>query len=167
MKKILFLFLICILCISLFACGKEDIKIPEETSYYDNMSVFGLAKNAEEELVSAPAFTDIIPEILSGAGGISLSLCDQYVAKKADSGRLDEYGIFHCAKGNSVDSLYQSIQSYVHNRQNDTLTLSHYADADTVKNGKVAVYGNYVVYTFLPDNGNTLFHSFVESILTE
>lgn len=167
MKKLLCLLLACILSTSLLACDKDKIKIPERTTYYDNMSVFGLAKNAEEELVSPPVFIDMMPEILSDAGGISLLLCDQYVAKKAESDLLDEYGIFHCSKGDSLDDLYQSVQNYVNNRKNDTQTLSHYNDADTVKNGKLAVYGNYVVYTFLPDNGNDLFHAMVESILTE
>ena len=167
MKKLFILLLACVFCLSLFACGKEDIKIPEKTTYYDNMSVFGLAKNAEEELISPPTFTDILPEILSEAGGVSLIMCDQYVAKKASDERLDEYGIFHCANGNSLDELYQDVQNYVNNRKNDSQTLSHYSDADTVKNGKLAVYGNYVVYTFLPGNGNELFHALVESILTE
>ncbi len=167
MKKIITILILCIVCVSLFACGKKKIDIPEKVTYYDNMSVVGLAKNAEEELVTPPFFVEIDSQILADAGGISLDLCDQYIAKKADGVRLDEYGIFHCGNEKSAGALYQSVIKYVDTRKNDTTTLSHFEDADTVKNGKIAIYGNYVVYTFLPDSGNTLFHTLIESLLTE
>jgi len=157
-----------LISILLCACGKDDIKLPEQVTYYNNMSVVGLAVNAEEELPNHPEFISIAEEVLGEVGGIALPLCESYVAKKAEEDdRLDEYGIFHCAEGKSVDALYQSVLDYVNTRKNDQATLSHYEDAATVKNGKIALYGNYVVYTFLPDNGNNQFHTLVESLLTE
>ena len=166
MKKTIALIL-CLTLLSLcfMACDKEKIKIPEKVTYYDNLSVVGLAINAEEELTGAPIFVDVSADVLESAGGIRLDLCKAYVSKKATSERLDEYGIFQCKDGASIDALYTSVKNYVNNRKEDSVTLSHFADADTVKNGVVMCYGNYVVYTFLAGNGNSAFQSMVEDLL--
>lgn len=168
MKRSVSLFLIFILlCSSLCGCGKDKVKIPEKVTYYDNLSVVGLAINAEEELTNPTVFVDISADVLEGAGGIRIDFCQAYVAKKADDGRLDEYGIFHAKNDDSLEGVYKSVSDYVNSRKNDGVTLSHYEDAETVRNGVVKCYGNYVVYTFLSDNGNTQFHSLVESLLQE
>ncbi len=165
MKRILAVITL-LACLGLCACGKDKIKLPEKITYYDNLSVVGLAVNAEEELTVPTVFVDISPEVLQNAGGIRLDLCKSYVAKKADGGKLDEYGILQCKNEKSVNDLYKSIQDYVNTRKNDESTLSHYEDADTVRNGAVACYGNYVVYTFLSSD-NTAFQSCVEGLLRQ
>ena len=166
MKKVFLLFL-CLVFIFLASCGKEDIRLPEKVSYYDTISVIGLAVNAKETLATEFAYEDVATEVLQTAGGIRLDLCDQYICEKSSEGLLDEYGIFHCSDSAKTEALYQSVLGYVSSRKNDTVTLSHYDDADTVKNGSVAVYGNYVIYTFLSDGGNAEFQNCVQSLLTQ
>ena len=167
MKKIISILLILSMVCIFPACGEEDLPIPDVVTYYDNVSVVGLAVNAEEDLINPPEFVEISNEVIGQVGGIRLDLCKTYIAKKAEDNRLDEYGIFHCNNADMLETLRKSVENYVNSRKNDDQTLSHYEDAATVKGGKIAVYGNYVVYTFLPDNGNNLFTSCVESLLIE
>lgn len=166
MKKIV-IFLLCFLFVFLASCGKDDIRLPENVSYYDTISVIGLAANAKESLSTEITYMDVSGEVLETAGGIRLDLCDQYICQKSDEEKLDEYGIFHVSDADKTEVLYQSVLSYVSGRKNDTVTLSHYEDADTVKNGSVAMYGNYVIYTFFSGNGNAEFQNCVQSLLTQ
>ncbi|MBE6672935.1 MAG: DUF4358 domain-containing protein [Ruminococcaceae bacterium] len=161
------LIILTVLCFLLPACGSESIDIPEKKSYYDTFKVKGIAVNAEVNLSDAPKFTEISGLILGDSCGIKLDLCDEYIAKKAalDEQRLDEYGIFHCKDSAHLDALYDSVKQYVTNRKNNHQDLSNYSDADTVKNGKISVFGNYVVYTFLPGVQNENFHDDIEEML--
>ena len=167
MKK--YVLLLISVCLLLSACGSESVSIPEKKTYYDNASVKGLAINAEINLEAPASFTEMSDLIVGDSNGIQLDLCDDYIAKKAiqSQNRLDEYGIFHCKDANGLDSLYQSVQQYVKSRKNNHQDLSNYADADTVKNGKVSVFGNYVVYSFLPGIQNDVFHDIIEEMLIE
>ena len=167
MKK--YVLLLISLCLLLSACGSESVSIPEKKTYYDNASVKGLAINAEINLEAPASFTEMSDLIVGDSNGIQLNLCDDYIAKKAvqSQNRLDEYGIFHCKDANGLDALYQSVQQYVKSRKNNHQDLSNYADADTVKNGKVSVFGNYVVYSFLPGIQNDVFHDIIEEMLIE
>lgn len=166
MKKTLFIILV-ILCCLLSACGEKGLSIPEEREYYDTFKVIGLSVNAEINLNDAPEFVEISELILADANGVKLDLCDEYIAKKAteEEHRLDEYGILHCKDKEHLDALYNSVKNYVNNRKNNHQDLSHYEDAETVKNGKVSVFGNYVVYTFLPGTQNETFHNDIEEML--
>ena len=167
MKK--YVLLLISLCLLLSACGSESVSIPEKKTYYDNASVKGLAINAEINLENAPEFSEMPDLIIEDSNGIQIDLCDDYIAKKAvqSEKRLDEYGIFHCKDANGLDTLYQSVQQYVKSRKNNHQDLSNYADADTVKNGKVSVFGNYVVYSFLPGIQNDVLHDIIEEMLIE
>ena len=90
--------IVMILLTCLCGCGKDKVKIPEKVTYYDDLSVVGLAINAEEELTVPTEFVDISADVLENAGGIRLDFCQGYVVKKASDQRLDEYGIFHAKR---------------------------------------------------------------------
>ncbi len=164
-RSISVILIVMMLSACLCGCGKDKVKIPEKVTYYDNLSVVGLAINAEEELTIPTEFVDISADVLENAGGIRLDFCQAYVAKKSNDSRLDEYGIFHAKNKDALEGVYKSVSDYVNSRKNDGVTLSHYDDADTVRNGIVQCYGNYVVYTFLADSGNTQFHDLISSLL--
>ena len=164
MKKTLLCILL-ILCLVLPACGDDAEDSSENKNYRNDASVVGLSVNALANLSQAPTFVDNDKSVLEDAKGIAFDLCDQYVIKIADGDRLDEYGIFHCKESERTDTLYKTVLNYVNARKNDTATLSQYPDADTVKNGKVSLFGDYVVYSFLADNGNTAFHDYIEYLL--
>ena len=117
-------------------------------------------------------FSDIPQNEIGSVGGIRLDLCKDYIAQKAvsDPGAvapLDEFGIFHCKDDRQLSILVKSVNDYVSMRKNDTEALSKCPDAATVLNGSVVVCGNYVIYTFLPNNGNSQFQSVVASLLTK
>ena len=167
MKKLLILLFIT--CLLLSACGSESIPVPEDKTYYDTFKVKGLSVNAEINLTDAPEFVNISELILADSNGVRLDLCDEYIAKKASDAdnRLDEYGILHCKDGQQLDVLYDSVKHYVDSRKNNHQDLSKYEDADTVKNGKISVFGNYIVYSFLAGTQNESFHDTIEDMLLE
>lgn len=167
MKK--YVLLLISVCLLLSACGSESVSIPEKKTYYDNASVKGLAINAEINLENAPEFSEMPDLIIEDSNGIQIDLCDDYIAKKAvqSEKRLDEYGIFHCKGSASVNALYDSVKHYVNARKNNHQDLSNYSDADTVRNAKISVFGNYVIYSFLPGTQNETFHNNIEEMLLE
>ena len=164
-----YILLLISLCFLLSACGSESISIPEKKTYYDNASVKGLAINAEINLEDPAVFSEMSSLIIGDSNGIAIDLCDDYIAKKAiqSENRLDEYGIFHCKDSNGLDTLYQSVQRYIKSRKNNHQDLSNYVDADTIRNGKISIFGNYVVYSFLPGIQNEIFHDNIEDMLLE
>jgi len=144
MKKYIFRFcsfiIITILTLSLFSCGdsyRNDVKtetiataIAEKLTLDDGYSVSD--SDSFKYNFNEPSYVD-----------------DYTIMYAKSSTNVNRFGVFHVSDSKSVEAMQQIVEDYVQkykdNFNYDYLPLEN----PKIENGKVIVYGNYVVFMFL------------------
>ena len=86
---------------------------------------------------------------------------DHYAIYSADTNDINEIGVFHAPDSNSADDLAESCREYIENMQENSRSfIASYAPEELSKfdAAEVRKFGNYVIYTVLPeDKAETIF----------
>ena len=93
---------------------------------------------------------------------------DCYLAYSSDTGDINEFGVFHAPDSEHAEDIYEDCMDYVEDlKENSRSFIASYAPEEIPKldGATVRRYGNYVVYTVLPDKKtNDIFSKIEESL---
>ena len=93
---------------------------------------------------------------------------DFYAIYSTDTNDIDEIGIFHAPTKEDAEDMAEACRDYVEDMQEDSRAfIASYAPEELPKldDAQVRRFGNYVVYTVLPeDTANAVFESIKEAL---
>lgn len=166
MKKLLSIVLAAFFVLTLFSCTPDA-----QVSYRDDTKCSILSENVEDKLTlgdglelldkgdlalqSEPAVSDV------------LSLVDDHVFRFTGGNSFDEYAIFHVADEQNVETVKKAFEDYMKIKREDALYRTYFPGEEyKLDDAQVTVYGNYVVYGALSEEGrNTLFSQIKQLLL--
>lgn len=163
MKKFVSVILIAITAVLILASCKTE---PTAPTYADNIVADTVMASAGKSVASFDTLSktdDMYFEYMVKAKKADV---DSYEIKLQPNGTtLDEVGILK-ARTDTVDSVKQSITTYLADRNAAWTGLYLTEEYPKLKNAEVRVYGNYVVYAILSDSEKTAFFQAAEKAVT-
>lgn len=158
MKKILSLLFVTVFILTVASCTPEA-----QVSYRDDTKCLILCENVEDKLTLADGleFLDKGELALMSEPAVAdiLSLTDDQVFRFTGGNSFDEYAIFHVAKEEDVETVKKAFEEYMKIKREDALYRTYFPGEEyKLDDAQVTVYGKYVVYGALSEEGrNTLF----------
>lgn len=166
MKKTLTLLVIALTVFTLFSCTPNT-----QISYRNDTSCAILGENVESNLTLASGleFLDKGELALQSEPAVCdvLSLVDDYIFRFTGGNSFDEYAVFHVADENDVETVKKAFEEYMKVKREDALYRTYFPGEEyKLDDAQVTVYGNYVIYGALSEEGrNTLFSSTKQLLL--
>lgn len=166
MKKLLSLFLVALMGLSLLSCTPNA-----QVSYRDDTKCAILAENVENKLTLGDGleFIDKGELAVQTEPYISdvLDLVDDYVFRFTGGNSFDEYAVFHVADEKDVDAVKSAFESYMKEKREDTFYRSYFPGEEyKLDEAQVIVYGKYVVFgTLSTESRSTLFNDVKQLLL--
>ncbi len=93
---------------------------------------------------------------------------DFYHVYSSDTNDINEIGIFHASDAESAKELFEDCREYIDEMRKDSRAfIASYAPEELPKldAAEVKRYGNYIVYTILPDDETTKIHNHLKETL--
>lgn len=93
---------------------------------------------------------------------------DCYLVYSSDTNDINEIGVFHAPNGDEAKELFETCRDYIEDMQENSRSfIASYAPEELPKldNAEVRRFGNYVIYTILPeDKAEAVFEKVEESL---
>ena len=161
MKRNISIFLILIICFSLFSCSKKEV-------YNDSTPCSDLADKVKEQFSIDLGYESYDADFIK-YNFENASLCDDYGLRYSSrSSDIDEFGILHASDEGSAQKLLSSAEKYLEELKKDKKAfIESYApkEASKLDNARVKRFGNYVAYAILSDDDSEIFFDTVEKML--
>ena len=158
--RILLLALLLILCPNITACsGKE---------YRDDLKCTDLGMELTAALEDGQEYVELDDSHREFYFEDFEEYDDCYTVYSADTNDINEIGIFHAASEDRARELANSCEEYIEDmRENSRAFIASYAPEELPKldGATVRRYGNYVVYTVLPEDKTQTAFETVENML--
>lgn len=143
MKKTFLTLVSLLLVASLFSCG---------ASYKDDVPLSVISAALEAKISHASNLVDADEDYIYYFLELDSSKLSEYTVRiPSGSASIDEYGLFHVKESADKDAVLAQLEAYIENRRVTWDTRYDQSEADKVKNAKVTVFGNYLLYTILSD----------------
>ena len=167
MKKILTTLLLALIAISLFSCTPES-----QVSYRNDAKCAILSENAEAKLTLSDGleFLDKGDLAIQTEPGISeiFDLVDDRIFRFTGGNSFDEYAIFHVTEESDVETVKSAFEEYMQVKREDALYRTYFPGEEyKLDDAQVEVYGNYVVYAALSEEGRTALFAEVKQLLLD
>ncbi len=167
MKRILSILLVALTALSLFSCTPDS-----QISYRDDTKCTILRENVETKLTLADGleFLDKGELALMSEPAVSeiLDLVDDQVFRFTGGNSFDEYAIFHVADEKDVETVKKAFEDYMKAKREDSLYRTYFPGEEyKLDDAQVEVYGKYVVYGALTEEGRNALFTQTKQLLME
>ncbi len=158
-KNNLLLLLLC--CATLFcSCARSE--------YTDEKTCEDVGKSMTDSLEDTQEYYEFDKNHIGLFFDDTEEYDDYYAVYSADTNDINEVGVFHAPDAESADDLAESCREYIEDmRQNSRAFIASYAPEELPKldSAEVRRFGNYVIYTILPEDKAEAVYEHVKSQL--
>ena len=159
MKKIALLTLLFVIVLCAVACAA--------VTYKDDVATSDIAAAVDKKISNSDVLVTADELYFDYFNKEYASLVAEYTIKYSASGSLfDEYGIFKVADAADTDKIVTMIEEFKQYRIDADMGYLP-LELPKIKDAKIKVVGNYVMYTFLSDADSTAAFSELEAMLTK
>ena len=160
MKRI-FIALILLLCLALYACSKG-------AEYRDDLDTEDILKGAPHSVRSADNYDEYDDDFIEFFFGDIPAARDHTVLYSKEQNDINEVGIFHASNESEALEIYEITSAYIKDMQETQRTfIASYAPNELAKldGARVQKYGHYVVYTILNSDDADAIFAHIENTL--